>query len=766
MRRFQKEDDDDDDAAGRGGTSQHVVTRTGNKPAHAAATDVPITFKDQVRSVVRSEASAADGCANNVSSSRDPTTTTTSSSSNNTGANRSYTTNDSASSNANAPHVVAAGPSFKDQVREQRSKGVRSAAGTTGHGKTNSSGPSYKDQVMRVNNSPRNTTTSASATKGGHGDDGPHFKDQARSTANNPLSSSPADHHHPSRLNQDASDTAAAAAAATAPVSAIVVNDELFDDSGGDYVTAERVKPMSKARILLLMLFLAVIVGGALVAAVVVVILQNDNGGGTSTAGGGNGDGGTAPIDTPPSSDNNPTPAPTLTAEASSPPPTVTPLTWIQLGQGVQIADSNDVTHTAVASSRNGLSFVLRAASSADIYTWQSEQQWQLVAQIPGDGYGATKQSVAMNDAATVVAIGSPAIDNPDAYSDQEYPVATINATGRVRIYEINATAISVDESAVPLGSDILIDDDIINAMENGSTEFGWSVDLSGDGTIVAIGARKQCLVRVYQYAPQEQDWFEMGQRIECKSNNNNNELYDDSFGTAVRLSANGHVLAIGEPGRYSPKDTAIDEGGNTGAPSMSGRVRVFRYNEATNEWDTMGQVLEGEAADDGFGTSLALSEDATILAVGSPGNDVGHDPIVSLDTEQDPALGSCRVFQYEESRKEWVQLGPDIDGEALFDFFGTAVSLSANGTVLAVGAPGSNDNGDDSGHVRILAYDAEPNAWNPVGSTIAGPFAFAQAGMSVALSASGDLVTIGMLTSDRHGMAQAFELRASLLYY
>ena len=49
---------------------------------------------------------------------------------------------------------------------------------------------------------------------------------------------------------------------------------------------------------------------------------------------------------------------------------------------------------------------------------------------------------------------------------------------------------------------------------------------------------------------------------------------------------------------------------------------------------------------------------------------------------------GSCRL-----------QLGQDIDGEAANDNSGYSVSLSSDGTVVAIGAIGNDGNGSDSGH-------------------------------------------------------------------
>ena len=47
---------------------------------------------------------------------------------------------------------------------------------------------------------------------------------------------------------------------------------------------------------------------------------------------------------------------------------------------------------------------------------------------------------------------------------------------------------------------------------------------------------------------------------------------------------------------------------------------------------------------------------------------------------------GHVRVYQYINS--SWVQLGTDIDGEAEYDKSGYSVSLSADGSTVAIGAP------------------------------------------------------------------------------
>ena len=57
----------------------------------------------------------------------------------------------------------------------------------------------------------------------------------------------------------------------------------------------------------------------------------------------------------------------------------------------------------------------------------------------------------------------------------------------------------------------------------------------------------------------------------------------------------------------------------------------------------------------------------------------------------------------YEWDGSSWNQLGSDIDGEAYDDRSGTSVSLSADGSVVAIGAIKNDENGSNSGHVAFV---------------------------------------------------------------
>ena len=110
-----------------------------------------------------------------------------------------------------------------------------------------------------------------------------------------------------------------------------------------------------------------------------------------------------------------------------------------------------------------------------------------------------------------------------------------------------------------------------------------------------------------------------------------------------------------------------------------------------------LGQNITGEGIGDNFGASVSLSDDAKTLAVGADynsgrnGNNSGH----------------VRVYRYYDSNSSWTQIGEDIDGEAAEDYSGWAtLSLSADGKTVAIGSSKNDDNGADSGHVKVVAME------------------------------------------------------------
>ena len=166
----------------------------------------------------------------------------------------------------------------------------------------------------------------------------------------------------------------------------------------------------------------------------------------------------------------------------------------------------------------------------------------------------------------------------------------------------------------------------------------------------------------------------------------------------------------------------AIGAPKNDGNGNESGHVRVFQLSSGS--WSQLGDDINGEANGDQFGYSVSLSGDGTRLAIGGRYNDGSI------------ANGSGHVRVYEYGSGSWSQIGADIDGAASFDEFGFSVSLSQEGTYLAVGARLNDNNGRTSaGHVRVYGINGAGNAWNKLGDDIEGEAEQDQFGFSVAIN-------------------------------
>ncbi|MAG36171.1 MAG: hypothetical protein CL878_08000 [Dehalococcoidia bacterium] len=50
-----------------------------------------------------------------------------------------------------------------------------------------------------------------------------------------------------------------------------------------------------------------------------------------------------------------------------------------------------------------------------------------------------------------------------------------------------------------------------------------------------------------------------------------------------------------------------------------------------------------------------------------------------------------------------WTQRGSDIDGEAVGDVSGASVSLSSDGSIVAISANLNDGSASNSGHVRVF---------------------------------------------------------------
>jgi hypothetical protein len=281
------------------------------------------------------------------------------------------------------------------------------------------------------------------------------------------------------------------------------------------------------------------------------------------------------------------------------------------------------------------------------------------------------------------------------------------NASGQVRVFQYSGS------SWTQQGSDIYGE-----AADNYS---GNSLSLSSDGSTLAISANFNTNVNgeaaghVRIFKNQGGTWTQMGADIDGSGPYH-------IFGQDVSLSENGNIVAIGAP--YTN-----DNG------TRSGQVKIYQYS--SNSWNQIGGTINGKATEDASGWSVSLSNDGTRVAIGA-----------FLNDGNGSNSGHVRVFEY--ASGSWSQLGADINGEAAGDNSGRSISLSADGTTVAIGARSNSDNGTNSGHVRVYRYGQ--SSWSQLGSDINGEASEDESGHSVALSLDGNLIAIGAPFNDGNG--------------
>ena len=430
---------------------------------------------------------------------------------------------------------------------------------------------------------------------------------------------------------------------------------------------------------------------------------------------------------------------------------------WTQIGQNINGGDlygrsgwdvslSSDGDKVVIGSPNNTIS-----AGQVQVYENISGVWTQIGQDINGDITTSERfgSSVSLSVNGNILASGTP-------YNDDNG-----ENTGQVRVYE------NISGMWTQVGQDISGGDEL---------NIHGGASLSDDGNVLAIhkGENNSSQARVYEN--QNGSWVQIGQDIPIDGN--------------MKLSGNGNFVLIGETnnngnigqlviyenisGVWTQVGSAIDGDasiirlGSYTSINYDGNVvaataiindgagysyRVVRvYENISGVWTQIGSEIDGEAEYDNHGTSLSLSSDGSILAIGAPLNDGNGN-------------GSGHVRVYENISGVWTQIGSDIDGENEGDGSGNSVSLSNDGSILAIGASYNDDNGEYSGQVRL--FENISGEWTQIGVDINGEGEGDYSGSSLSLSGDGSIVAIGAFSNDGNGLdsghIRVYDLSAEL---
>jgi hypothetical protein len=376
-----------------------------------------------------------------------------------------------------------------------------------------------------------------------------------------------------------------------------------------------------------------------------------------------------------------------------------------------------------------------------------------------GDHFG---EAVAINSTGNIVAIGAP--------SNSEVG----NESGQVKVISYDG------ENWSQLGGLLngLVSSDEVN--------FGSSLSISSNGLILAVGspnydstANDVGLVQIFKY--ENSDWVQLGNSIVGTQNNS-------FMGASISLSSDGNIIAVGTPGEstggiqrgkvfiyelvsnvwsqlgdpiigdlnevFFGNKVKLNSAGNALAvsdfnidsePTKIGKVKIFLFNGIN--WIQKGSSIVGVLSDDNRPKSLDINNDASVIAIGIPGNDfIGQD------------AGSVKIYTF--SNSDWIQKGQDLNGTSMLDFFGFSVSLFNNGNGIIIGSPNFSSNG------RMSVFEYIANAWQQSGNNILGSNTGDFFGISLSVS-SNNYVAVGAFGNDTNGdnsgQVKIFDINNSL---
>lgn len=198
---------------------------------------------------------------------------------------------------------------------------------------------------------------------------------------------------------------------------------------------------------------------------------------------------------------------------------------------------------------------------------------------------------------------------------------------------------------------------------------FGTSVTVSGDGSIIVIGAKGDDdkgsnSGSVYVFKKQANGTYLQSQKLLAADGTAN-----DSFGVSLAISPDSSVIVIG-----------ADQG--DGKNLSSGTIYIFTRQLDGNYLQTQELLTLDSESNDSFGYAVSISEDgSTVISGAYWDDDKGNDS------------GSVYVFT-KQPNGSYLQTQKLIASDgAANNYFGYSVDISGDGSVIIVGAWLNNNN-------------------------------------------------------------------------
>ena len=237
-------------------------------------------------------------------------------------------------------------------------------------------------------------------------------------------------------------------------------------------------------------------------------------------------------------------------------------------------------------------------------------------------------------------------------------PSITTSFTAKIAAY-VGADATDLHESTQwEISTDLDFTSTVTYSHDNASHKTSWPVSGLSLNTFYYLRCRVKG--RVYGYSAwSKPTYFKTKTTSAAVSESAKLALVDaalnDRLGECVAMSSDGLTCAVGAPGRLSAR----------------GEVVVFTKRGSVWIHHNSLFALDGSAGDR-FGASVTISHDGSTIAVGAPNDNKN--------------TGSCYLFVMKDDKYTFLErlsASDALEG----DYFGSSVSISGDGSRLAIGA-------------------------------------------------------------------------------
>jgi hypothetical protein len=216
-------------------------------------------------------------------------------------------------------------------------------------------------------------------------------------------------------------------------------------------------------------------------------------------------------------------------------------------------------------------------------------------------------------------------------------------------------------------------------------------------------------------------------------------------FGFSVDLTSTNASVVVGAPGTVK-----------NGTSTAVGSSFVYRLDGSSNVWLPIGSPIRGEedvfAANEGFGSSVAISETGQVVVAGAPFSS-------KLNIVRG---GRLYAFEFSPGLGNWIpRQAAFLTGDQAESNLGSSVDLSSDGSILVAGGPGRNAG---TGYVVVYAWDGFRYS---ITSTLEGETSGEKFGSSVRiLTLDGNYIAAGAPTYNAgQGVIRVFQRQLNGTY-